>query len=236
MITLTAVLFVGGESRRMGADKATLRWQGEPLWSRQRRTLRMLEPQKILISARTRPAWCPADSAIILDEPPSRGPLSGLAAALMQIETTHLLALAVDLPQMRSDFLWELWREAASGVGVVPELDGFYEPLCSVYPVEAAAHAARQIQRGQLALQSFVRTLCAANLLQTKVVTNRDLFLNLNTPAAGHILVAQPSCGLAPYAPATTLPRPSPVLGFLSGDQNRDALGAPLGGQPPGHP
>jgi molybdopterin-guanine dinucleotide biosynthesis protein A len=183
MIALTAVLFVGGESRRMGADKATMLWEGEPLWSRQLRTLRELGPQKILISARTRPAWCPADTEIILDEPPSCGPLSGLAAALKRIQTTHLLALGVDLPQMNSIFVRELWQQAVSGVGVVPELDGFYEPLCAVYPVEAASHASRQIQTGSLALQSFVRTLCAANLMQPTVVTTRHLFLNLNTPA-----------------------------------------------------
>jgi len=60
MKTLTAVLFVGGAARRMGTDKASPLWQGEPLWSRQLRTLRELQPQKILISARTRPDWCPA--------------------------------------------------------------------------------------------------------------------------------------------------------------------------------
>jgi molybdenum cofactor guanylyltransferase len=98
MKTLTAVLFTGGESRRMGADKATLVLDGEPLWSRQLRTLRELQPERILISARTKPAWCPPEIEVVLDKPPSRGPLTGLAAALKRIHTTHLFALAIDLP------------------------------------------------------------------------------------------------------------------------------------------
>src|SRR5437867_2135004 len=98
MKTLTAVLFAGGESRRMGADKAMLEIGGEPLWARQLRRLRELQPERILISARSKPAWCPAEIETVLDEPPSRGPLSGLAAALKIIQTTHLLALAIDLP------------------------------------------------------------------------------------------------------------------------------------------
>ena len=44
MKTLTAVLLAGGESRRMGADKATLICDGEPLWARQLATLKKLSP------------------------------------------------------------------------------------------------------------------------------------------------------------------------------------------------
>src|SRR5215469_1433267 len=114
MKTLTAVLFAGGESRRMGADKATLVLDGEPLWSRQIRVLRELYPAKVMISARKMPDWCPADIEVALDEPPSRGPLSGLVAALGKIQTTHLLALAVDLPRMASEHICKLWARAQS--------------------------------------------------------------------------------------------------------------------------
>jgi len=102
-MTLTAVLFVGGRSRRMGADKATLEIAGEPLWRKQIKLLRELQPQSLCISARERPAWCPLEIEAVLDDPPSRGPLSGLAAALRRLRTSHLLALAIDLPRMRAD-------------------------------------------------------------------------------------------------------------------------------------
>jgi molybdopterin-guanine dinucleotide biosynthesis protein A len=99
------MLLTGGESRRLGTDKATLTLADEPLWRRQIRLLSGLEPQAVWISARTRPAWCPPAVEVILDEPPSRGPLSGVAAALSRLQTPQLLALAVgvntpdDLPQ-----------------------------------------------------------------------------------------------------------------------------------------
>ncbi|MDE3099592.1 MAG: NTP transferase domain-containing protein [Verrucomicrobiota bacterium] len=48
----------------------------------------------------------------MLDEPPSRGPLSGPAAALKYGRTTHVLALAVDLPRMTSAHLKRLWSLA----------------------------------------------------------------------------------------------------------------------------
>ncbi|MGH7980442.1 MAG: NTP transferase domain-containing protein, partial [Limisphaerales bacterium] len=108
MKTLTAALFAGGSSRRMGVDKATLILNGDPLWSRQVAILRALNPAKILISARNKPGWCPAVVEAALDAAPSRGPLEGLAAALGKIQTTHLLALAIDLPRMTSAHLTKL--------------------------------------------------------------------------------------------------------------------------------
>ena len=199
-MTLTAVLFVGGESRRMGADKATRLWDGEPLWARQLRTLRELSPEKILISARTKPVWCPTEIETVLDEPPPCGPLGGLAAALKQIQTTHLLALAVDLPQMNSDYLRGLWRQAQPGLGVVPEQAGFFEPLCAVYPVAAVMHAAGEIQAGRLTLQDFIRRLLAMKLMLAKKITAPDLFWNVNTPTELEPISGQvvPASGIEP--------------------------------------
>src|SRR5215467_14754983 len=108
-MTLTALLMAGGVSRRMGFDKATVMLAGKPLWQRQLTLLKKLHPQNLCVSARCRPAWCPADIEIMLDEPPSRGPLSGLAAALTRLKTSHLLALAIDLPRMTGLHLRQLW-------------------------------------------------------------------------------------------------------------------------------
>ena len=44
---ISAVLLAGGESRRMGKDKATLFFGGKPLWQIQLELLRKLEPSEI---------------------------------------------------------------------------------------------------------------------------------------------------------------------------------------------
>jgi molybdenum cofactor guanylyltransferase len=184
-LTLTAVLFAGGESRRMGRDKATLILNGEPLWSRQLRTLRELRPQKILISARTRPVWCPSEVETALDEPPSRGPLSGLVAALEQARTTHLLALAIDLPHMSAAHLHKLWSLARAGIGVVPRNRGLFEPLCAIYPVEAISAAEELLVSKDVSLQGLIRILSALKQIRLYKTTKPEtsLYLNANTPA-----------------------------------------------------
>lgn len=182
--SLTAVLFVGGLSRRMGVDKPALQFGGEPLWARQIRLLRGLIPNALWISARSRPAWCPPEIEVILDEPPSCGPLSGLAVALRKLQTSHLLALAIDLPHMKVELLRKLWSLAQPGCGVVPAND-LLEPLCAVYPAEAALNAATALKNSQDAsLQSLVRAICREGRMRLYPCTEseRCFFRNMNTP------------------------------------------------------
>lgn len=183
--TLTAVLFVGGLSRRMGVDKATLEFEGEPLWARQLQLLRELQPEALWVSARSRPAWCLEDIEVILDEPPSRGPLSGLAAGLRKIKTSHLLALAIDLPCMTVEPLHRLRSLAEPGCGVVWSRGDLLEPLCAIYPAEAMTQAAVALSRNDdVSLQSFVRALCRENRMKVCPLSESEenLFRNANTP------------------------------------------------------
>jgi Molybdopterin-guanine dinucleotide biosynthesis protein A len=183
-MTFTALLLVGGESRRMGADKATLILEGENLWQKQLQLLRAFEPEALWISARIRPVWCPLEIEVIFDEVPSRGPLSGIAAALSRMQTTHLLTLAVDMPAMSLEFLRKLRNFARPGCGVIPTNEKFFEPLAGIYPAAALSPAIESLKSNQLSLQSSAQKLCNAGLLQTCVLqeNERALFRNLNEP------------------------------------------------------
>jgi molybdopterin-guanine dinucleotide biosynthesis protein A len=168
----------------MGADKATLMIAGKPLWSRQLDALRRMQPDKLLISGRFRPSWTPDDIEVVLDEPPSRGPLSGLAAALKEMQTTHLLALAVDLPEMSTEHLLTLWRCARLGLGVIPQWDNHYEPMAAIYPASVASMAERALAAGNLALQAFIERILEHNCVCVHPISisDRQLYRNVNSP------------------------------------------------------
>ncbi len=137
-MTLTAVLLAGGESQRMGRDKAAIIFHGQPLWQRQFELLRGLRPEKIFASVRKEPSWLPRDAELLLDGPPSRGPLSGLTRALERMQTSHLVVLAVDMPFMTSEQMGTLWDLATLGCGVLPMIGDRAEPLAAIYPREAS--------------------------------------------------------------------------------------------------
>jgi len=181
-MNITAVLLAGGESRRMGRDKATLLFHGKPLWQIQLGLLRRLKPAEILVSARTDPSWRPADVQFVADDLPSRGPLSGIAASLAQVHTAHLLALAMDMPFMSESYLHYLCDQIEPGTGVVPTIDGRAEPLAAIYPREADNDFRTALAGTDFSVQSVVRRLVESGKLQEVRVKEHEmkLFLNLN--------------------------------------------------------
>lgn len=179
---ISAVLLAGGESRRMGRDKASVFFRGKPLWRIQLETLRNLKPVEILVSARTDPAWRPHDVVYVADIPPSRGPLSGLAASIERITTSHLLALAIDMPEMTGTYLKFLHTQIEPGCGIVPKIDNRAEPLAAIYPREAASQFHSALRSAEFSLQSVIRDLAAAGKLREIAVPEQQakLFLNFN--------------------------------------------------------
>jgi len=184
-MTFTALLLAGGRSRRMGFDKATLTIAGEPLWQRQLRVLHELSPAVLSISARARPLWCPPEIEVVPDESPVHAPLSGLAAGLRCLQTSHLLVLAIDLPRISAEHLRTLCDLARPGSGVIPLNGDYFEPLCAIYPIEAAATAQAALESGDISLQHFGQALLRNSLAKSFALTaeERLLYVNLNNPS-----------------------------------------------------
>jgi len=194
-MNISAVLLAGGESRRMSKDKATLLFRGKPLWQIQLELLRQLEPAEIFISARTDPIWRPAEVQFVADDPPSRGPLSGLAASLARMRTKHLLALAIDMPFMTEKYLRFLYDQIEPGHGVLPKIDkpemiGVYEnfrsraePLAAIYPREVDVDFRSALSGIDFSLQPLTNRLVQAGKLRTVSVPDeaKKFFLNLNS-------------------------------------------------------
>lgn len=181
---LSAVLLAGGESMRMGRDKATTSFRGRPLWQNQLDTLRKLEPAELLISARSDPEWRPKGAVFVADVSPSRGPLSGLSAALAVMKGTHLLALAIDMPFMNEAYLRSLCDLIEPGRGVLPVMGDRAEPLAAIYPAEAYLYFVAALGGRNFSLQTITRKLIQLKKLRAVPVSRAEetLFRNVNEP------------------------------------------------------
>lgn len=98
------VLLAGGQSRRMGCDKALLDWSGRPLIEHQLATLRAAGVDVLQVSG-TRP-----DYDGIPDRQPQRGPLMGLISVMATFpeDDCDLLVMPVDMPHLTAALLRRL--------------------------------------------------------------------------------------------------------------------------------
>jgi molybdopterin-guanine dinucleotide biosynthesis protein A len=180
---LAALLLAGGASSRMGQPKALLDIAGQPLWKLQTAKLQALHPDELFISLSREIALPAGPWRVLHDEKTGLGPLSGIHAALQVMTSEWLVVLAVDLPDMTTDFLQGLCDSAREKrCGQVTQLDGFYEGLAAIYPRSVAALCEQHLAGNDRSLQSFVRQAMAEGQLSLYPVAeeNRPLFRNVN--------------------------------------------------------
>jgi len=167
---------------RMGVDKALLRFEGSELWKRQWALLDELNVTQRYLSARPEQTWVPADIEVVCDSIADAGPLAGIASAMSRAATTHLMVLAVDLPQMNAAWFETLRADCAPGIGAVGRLDGFYEPLAAIYPCSLRDAAELALQSDERSLQRFIGR--AGSAMKSREITevHAGLFANWNEP------------------------------------------------------
>ena len=130
--TLIGLVLAGGQSRRMGQDKALMRYQGRTLIDNASLLLQSASCDKVLIS-RNAPGF-------LNDKIEDAGPLSGVHAVLDALSQPdnhngnpcELLVLPVDMPQMTPELLRILvsrGREAEKACYVEKRFLPFYIPV-----------------------------------------------------------------------------------------------------------
>ncbi|MDD4930092.1 MAG: molybdenum cofactor guanylyltransferase [Gallionella sp.] len=126
----TALILAGGESRRMGQDKARLRLGDKTLLQS---VIAALEPlfSEIIVSVREPRAEC--ELSQVCDDPLHAGPLAGLAAGIERARTAWVFVVACDMPFITGELIGHLADFRAGVEAVVPVVAGYPQPLAAFY-------------------------------------------------------------------------------------------------------
>jgi molybdopterin-guanine dinucleotide biosynthesis protein A len=186
---LTLVIQAGGESRRMGQDKALMPFLGRPLIER---VLERLSPlaDEVLVTTNRPDSYRFLGLPLVADLIPGRGALGGLYTAVASARNALVAVAACDMPfASRELFAYQRDLLEAEAVDVVipPSGEGHgYEPLHAVYrretclPAIEAAIAADEWKLIAWFPQVKVRTLTPEEL--RRYDPSGLAFRNLNTP------------------------------------------------------
>jgi molybdopterin-guanine dinucleotide biosynthesis protein A len=178
---LYGLVLAGGESRRMGRDKATLAYRGLTQLTAAHALLGR-HCVRTFVSVRQDQTAEPTRAALptIVDGPQGRGPIAGIAAAQAAHPGVAWLVVACDLPFIDDTTLERL--VAARGRHPVTAYrsthDGLPEPLCAIYEPETRGPILDAIAAGRFCPRKFVTAL-GVPLLAQPDPSSLD---NVNTP------------------------------------------------------
>ena len=132
-VPIGGFVLVGGESRRMGSNKALLELHGEPLLLRAATLLSTYVERVTLLGSPD--LYSPFGLPVLADQYTSAGPLAGLAMALKHSSFEWNLCLACDLPLIDGRVIKRLMeRIAATGAqAIIPKTASGWQPLCAAY-------------------------------------------------------------------------------------------------------
>ena len=141
-------ILAGGESSRMGRDKALLELSGEALIVRTARLVESASERCTVVGDSVRLEGFELD--VIEDEFPGAGPLGGIATALRSSEVEWNLIVACDLPYLTREWLEFLIEHAvqSDSDAVLPMNERGAEPLCAMYHKRAESAIRAALDRG----------------------------------------------------------------------------------------
>lgn len=130
---VTVVVLAGGASRRFGSDKLAAPLRGSTVLDE---TLAGLPPQwPVVLVGDRRPTRTPVTTT--REDPPGGGPLAGVAAGMLLVDTDLVAVVAGDMPDAGPALreLVGLLREAPAEVAAVVATDdrGVANPLLAAY-------------------------------------------------------------------------------------------------------
>ncbi len=180
---VVGLALAGGESRRMGRDKALLPWAGGDLLGHTLARLRAVAAEVRIVSG---PEARHGERGVPVDRDPGQGALLAVLAGLGAARGRAGLVLAVDLPLVPSTLLARLLEESHDADVVVPISPRGAEPLCAYYGPACLEPIRRRTERGELKMSAFWPDLRVRRLEPRELADLGDpelLFLNVNTPS-----------------------------------------------------
>jgi molybdopterin-guanine dinucleotide biosynthesis protein A len=183
--SVSVAILAGGQSSRMGTNKALVRVGGKPIVERIVERVRPLSDDLILVTNRPEAyAWIGLPT--FGDLVPNKGPLGGLYSALSAAQGPHTLVVSCDQPFLNVDLLRYL-IELREGFDVVVPLapDGYPQSMHAVYGKACLDPIRAKLDADRLKVIGFFGEVTVREVPAEEIAAidpDRLSFVNINTP------------------------------------------------------
>lgn len=194
---MTGIILAGGESRRMGTDKAFLEIAGKPLIEHVLRVFLERFDQTIIVT-RAPERYAGLYAAVVRDALEISGPLTGIYTGLIYARTERVFVTACDMPYLNPRLIAYMEQQAGEFDAVVPMTEGRPEPLHAIYHRRILPHLKTLLDQGELKVSQVLDRLQVRRLSAEEIAQfdpQGRSFVNLNTPQEYRDAVcAHPGC------------------------------------------
>lgn len=183
---LSVAIIAGGKSARMGRDKAFVRLAGKPLIQHVIERSQNLGQSETILVANQPERYEHLGFAMYRDVWPNKGPLGGIYTALTYAQNPHTLAIACDMPFIKTELLRFMIAQISDDLDIIaPRVGGYPQGLHAIYSQACRQPIREQLKANRLKIIRFydwmrVRYLDEADYALYDAAGRS--FTNLNTP------------------------------------------------------
>lgn len=180
---VSGFVLAGGQSRRMGCDKAQLKVDGQPLLLRAVNLLKDYAATVAVLGPQGR--FESLGVPVIPDRWPGQGPLAALLTGLDGSAHDWNIFLACDLPMLNSQFISLLvYSIKAEFDAIVPRTSSGWHPLCAAYRRTCALPMRNALDKGESAVIDVLPNLRVDVITSerlTEAGLDEEIFENVNS-------------------------------------------------------
>ncbi len=181
---VTGVILAGGQSSRMGSNKALLPIQGGRIIEAIYRQFSELFPEVLLVTNNPEQYnFLPCRK--VADMYPGLGALAGLHAGLHNAATPYIFSVACDMPWLNNALIRRLAALHNAADVVIPQVENGLEPLHALYGKQCLQPMEDVLSAGRRRIVSFFPQVRVQYFDQDQIAAIDpafDSFRNINTP------------------------------------------------------
>lgn len=184
---VTGIILAGGDSLRMGHNKAAVEFNGLPLVKKTVDLFKTLFPEVIVVSRKTG-KYGDLECREVCDNIPQKGAMVGILTGLTESVTDYIFTAACDMPFMKEEVISLIVSKGRDYLVCLPELSGKKHPLHALYSKRCYYSMIDFIKGGNKSLVRFIASLPPEKV---RYITEEEVrkvdpealsIFNMNTP------------------------------------------------------
>jgi molybdenum cofactor guanylyltransferase len=189
-MNITCAILAGGNSKRMGRDKATLSIGTKPLINRVYDEAKKVFKDIIVISNHHKIIEG-LNAPIFKDILPIQTPIAGIVSALLYADTPYVFVLACDMPFVSERSIEYMINKAHGEDLIIPRSKGGYEPLYAIYGRSCIPYLFKLISQNNLKVTDIFPFLSLKVLDENSFFTNNGYSVFTNVNAVDDLTILQ---------------------------------------------